>query len=71
MSCLSCWNEKEEMIIEADNECNAKIGDWVIMELRNNSFYEGSANNVWYSFDSTCSRHCVGILCIVSIYCYK
>ncbi len=30
--------KKEEMIIEADNECNAKVGDWVIMELRNNSF---------------------------------
>ena len=38
--CRACLAgmKKEEMIIEADNECNAKIGDWVIMELRNNSF---------------------------------
>lgn len=38
--CRACLAgmKKEEMIIEADNECNAKVGDWVIMELRNNSF---------------------------------
>lgn len=36
-ACLAGMKE-EEMIIEADNECNAKVGDWVIMELRNNSF---------------------------------
>ncbi len=35
--CRACLAgmKKEEMIIE---ECNAKVGDWVIMELRNNSF---------------------------------
>ena len=36
-SCLAGM-KKEEMIIEAENECDAKVGDWVIMELRNNSF---------------------------------
>lgn len=38
--CRACLAgmKKEQMIIEADNECNAKVGDWVIMELRNNSF---------------------------------
>ncbi len=38
--CRACLAgmKKEKMIIEADNECNAKVGDWVIMELRNNSF---------------------------------
>lgn len=38
--CRACLAgmKKEEMIIEAENECDAKVGDWVIMELRNNSF---------------------------------
>lgn len=29
---------KKDMFIEADNRCNAVVGDWVEMELHNNGF---------------------------------
>ncbi len=38
--CRACiaGMSKKEMIVEAENECDAKVGDWVEMELRDNGF---------------------------------
>lgn len=36
-ACIAGMSTKE-MMIEAKNECDAKVGDWVEMELRDNGF---------------------------------
>jgi len=37
-ACISGMSEKE-MIMEADNQCNAQVGDWVELELAENGFF--------------------------------
>ncbi|HCT65698.1 MAG TPA: hypothetical protein DIC60_10610 [Lachnospiraceae bacterium] len=37
-ACISGMSEKE-MIMEADNQCNAEVGDWVELELAENGFF--------------------------------
>lgn len=36
-ACIAGMSTKD-MLVEADNECSAKVGDWVEMELRGNTF---------------------------------
>lgn len=40
--CKACiaGMSKKDMIMEADNECSAQVGDWVEMELRENGFFQ-------------------------------
>lgn len=39
--CRACiaGMKTEEMMVEAENECDAVVGDWVEMELRDNGFF--------------------------------
>ena len=41
--CSACFvgagMSSKDIIVEADNECDANIGDWVEMELRENGFF--------------------------------
>lgn len=37
-SCIAGMTEKE-MIMEAENKCNANVGDWVELELAENGFF--------------------------------
>ncbi|MEA5083115.1 MAG: SoxR reducing system RseC family protein [Lachnospiraceae bacterium] len=37
-ACIAGMSEKE-MIMEADNQCNAQVGDWVELELTENGFF--------------------------------
>jgi len=39
--CRACiaGMSKKDMVLEAENECGAQVGDWVEMELRNNGFF--------------------------------
>lgn len=37
-ACIAGMSEKE-MIMEADNQCNAQVGDWVELELVDNGFF--------------------------------
>jgi len=40
--CRACiaGMKTQEMLVEAENECNATVGDWVEMELRENGFFK-------------------------------
>ena len=38
-ACVAGMSE-QEMIMEAENACNAQVGDWVELELVGNSFLE-------------------------------
>ena len=37
-ACIAGMSEKE-MVMEADNQCNAQVGDWVELELVDNGFF--------------------------------
>lgn len=56
-ACVAGLSEKE-MIMEAENQCNAQVGDWVELEMVGNSFFEA----VLIMYGIPCVCFLVGLL---------